>query len=282
MDRPVVISSYQCPGYNPLAFLDKHNIGWDIIKQSDIDFFSELYDLRDYQRLVIYGHDEYWTPNIRKKIEQAVRSGTHLVNFSGNTAFWGLSLDERKINSDRLGHTAKSAEFAPEWTLLRNYFGWAGYPIYRILNDETAAEILKYLEMTNFPSLGVDAEESKLTTSRVRVINDQSSVLRGSTLSNRDWIQDDSRLPGVEMDGIPLTETGYVDIELTGGFIPDELEIACEGWGYRGEPTHFGFCLKSRFKNGGYVWSNSSITWTHSLLNNNPSTTKNTLNAFGA
>ena len=29
------------------------------------------------------------------------------------------------------------------------------------------------------------------------------------------------------MDGIPLTETGDVDIELTGGFIPDELEIAC-------------------------------------------------------
>ena len=84
------------------------------------------------------------------------------------------------------------------------------------------------------------------------------------------------------MDGIPLTETGDVDIELTGGFIPDELEIACVGWGYRGGPTHFGFCLKSRFKNGGYVWSNSSITWTHSLLNNNPSTTKNTLNAFGA
>ena len=144
MDRPVVISSYQCPGYNLLAFLDIHNIGWDIIKQSDIDFFPELYDLRDYQRLVIYGHDEYWTPNIRKKIEQAVRSGTHLVNLSGNTA-WGLSLDERKINRDRLRHTAKSAESAPEWTLLGNYFGWAGYPIYRILNDENAAEILKYL-----------------------------------------------------------------------------------------------------------------------------------------
>lgn len=41
-----------------------------------------------YKVLLSVGHDEYWTPMLRKAYEDARENGVHLAFFSGNELFW--------------------------------------------------------------------------------------------------------------------------------------------------------------------------------------------------
>ena len=277
MDRPAVIANYHSVHANPLKFLDENNLTWDLIKQSDVDFMPGQYNLNDYRKIIIYGHDEYWTLNLRTQIENAVQNGTDLVNLSGNTCYWALDIKGRKINRDRLGRYIKSSE--PEYKLLGNAFDWAGFPIKRKVHKVDKAILLDQLKKTNFPENGDSEDEILRKTDLVRTIGPTSSILHNTGLRKGDWIK--GPVLGVEVDGIPLTTNGDVNLEETDGFEPDELEIGCEGWAIRtSDVKHFGFCIKSRFRKGGYVWSNSSVSWTRTLTDNNPHTRQITLNAL--
>jgi hypothetical protein len=281
IDRPIEhLAKYGQPHYSVLKFLDQKNINYDLIRQSDIDFSPYKYDMSTYDNLIIYGHDEYWTPYLRSNIERAVASGTNLINLSGNTAFWGVSLQGRRINRSILG---KLQYVAPTLSLLGNHFLYAGYPIARKLpsKDEDRKKLLEQLHALNFPLENISEYEAGLLQG-VRVLNPSASVLRGISTKRGDWIHNRGGVGilGIEIDGIPLDSRGNVDLNITKGIEPKELEIATEGWGWYGKATHFGFNLKSRYKGGGWVYSNSSITWVQTLMEKNETTQKITLNAF--
>ncbi|MFE6856943.1 N,N-dimethylformamidase beta subunit family domain-containing protein, partial [Streptomyces sp. NPDC057674] len=50
--------------------------------------------LAPYRLLVVNGHDEYWTAEMRDSVEGFVRRGGNLAVFAGNTAWWQIRLED--------------------------------------------------------------------------------------------------------------------------------------------------------------------------------------------
>ncbi|MGC5343540.1 N,N-dimethylformamidase beta subunit family domain-containing protein [Streptomyces sp. DT171] len=66
----------------------------------DVDFCSGL-DLHDgdellshYRLLVVNGHDEYWSSEMRDSVEAFARRGGNLAFFAANTAWWQMRLED--------------------------------------------------------------------------------------------------------------------------------------------------------------------------------------------
>ena len=51
---------------------------------------------------VSMGHDEYWTPAMRKAVEAARRGGTNLAFLGANTMYWRIRLEDRATGPARL------------------------------------------------------------------------------------------------------------------------------------------------------------------------------------
>jgi len=73
-----------------------------------LSYFANL-DLHDRQDLlagalgyVSTGHDEYWTPSMRRTVENARDAGTNLAFLGANTAYWRIRLGDRSTGPRRL------------------------------------------------------------------------------------------------------------------------------------------------------------------------------------
>lgn len=278
--RPRLSSWKSSFGYHPLGILEEAGIAYDLILQSDLDNPSLGYDLRNYESIVLYGHDEYWTGEIRHQIEKAVEAGTRLVSFSGNTCYWRLMRKRHMINRNIYGRYKIDTEFGGEEKLLGGAFHYAGFPIMRRTKTEEIHERTNQLIELGFPEKLI-IKDIELFTSGVQIINPAAELLHNTRLQSGDFLTGNSPILDVEIDGIPLDRNGNVNLEATKGFEPDELEIAAEGWGWHGRVKHFGFGLKSRFRKGGYVYSLASIGWVRADLETGGALRQMTLNALG-
>jgi hypothetical protein len=285
--RPRVNSWPSGFGYAPLDLLAEAGIDYDLIQQSDLDVPELGYDLMAYEKIVLYGHDEYWTANIRSTIERAVAAGATLVNLSGNTCWWRLTRDEQLINRNVAGHWYKDTEFGPEEQLLGVSWRFAGYPVARKIKPENAKGIREGLLSLGFPNeyMGDDFETM---TGSIRITDPSATILSGTGLERGDWLVGDWPVLDIEMDGLPMDRDGGIDLEKTKGFEPDELEIGAEGWGYSSSgrvekgATRFAFMVKSRFRKGGMVYSLPSISWVRAAQQTGGALRQITLNALKA
>ena len=73
-----------------------------------LSYFANV-DLHERQDLltgalgyVSTGHDEYWTPSMRRTVETARDTGTNLAFLGANTAYWRIRLDDRPTGPLRL------------------------------------------------------------------------------------------------------------------------------------------------------------------------------------
>ena len=57
--------------------------------------------LRGARAYVSLGHDEYWTPGMRRAVESARDAGTNLAFFGSNTAYWRVRLGRSATGSQR-------------------------------------------------------------------------------------------------------------------------------------------------------------------------------------
>jgi hypothetical protein len=81
------------------AQFDRHFARWaegegyafDMITQTDLHFRPEI--ISDYACIVIVGHDEYWTREMRETIDRYVEQGGRLARFGANF-MWQIRLEE--------------------------------------------------------------------------------------------------------------------------------------------------------------------------------------------
>ena len=81
------------------ASYDRHFAGWserngfavDMATQHDLHYRPEI--LEDYDCVVIVGHDEYWSWEMRDAIDTYVEAGGHLARFGGNF-LWQIRLED--------------------------------------------------------------------------------------------------------------------------------------------------------------------------------------------
>ncbi|WP_051759229.1 N,N-dimethylformamidase beta subunit family domain-containing protein [Herbidospora cretacea] len=69
--------------------------GFDADFCDGLDLSPELLD--GYRLLVVNGHDEYWTREMRDACEEFVRRGGNMAIFAGNTAWWQARLEGRTL-----------------------------------------------------------------------------------------------------------------------------------------------------------------------------------------
>ena len=74
--------------YPMIRWLEKN--GYDIGFLSTEDIHSDGAPLKNYKGILIVGHNEYWSKQMRDNLESAVQSGVNLAAFAGDTMGWQI------------------------------------------------------------------------------------------------------------------------------------------------------------------------------------------------
>lgn len=96
---------------------------------SGLDLHDGLDLLRRYRLLVVNGHDEYWSAEMRDAVEEFVRGGGNLAVFSGNTCWWQVRFEDglRTMVCHRDAFTDPLARTDPARTTVE----WSADPVNR-------------------------------------------------------------------------------------------------------------------------------------------------------
>lgn len=84
---------------------EREGIAIDFATQHDLHFHPEL--LQAYSCIVLVGHDEYWTREMREAMDAYLEAGGHLARFAGNFA-WQVRLEQEgavQVCYNRLAHS---------------------------------------------------------------------------------------------------------------------------------------------------------------------------------
>lgn len=68
--------------------------GWRIDVAQSPDLHHDTTTLDGYESVLSVGHDEYWSAQMRDRVESFVADGGHAAFLSGNTAFWQVRLED--------------------------------------------------------------------------------------------------------------------------------------------------------------------------------------------
>ena len=102
---------------------------------SNLDLHLDPRTLLGYRLLVVNGHDEYWTWEMRDRVEGFVRAGGNLAVFGANTAWWQMRIEDdgRTMVCYRDANADPMAALAPELTTVE----WSSDPVNRPENSLT-------------------------------------------------------------------------------------------------------------------------------------------------
>ncbi len=85
--------------YNMVRWLEQE--GDDVTYATNLDVHANPALLASHQAFLSIGHDEYWTWEMRRHIEQAREQGIHLGFFSSNTGYWQMRLEPSRLTGER-------------------------------------------------------------------------------------------------------------------------------------------------------------------------------------
>lgn len=84
--------------YNMVRWLEQE--GYDVTYATNIDVHAHPALLASHKAFLSLGHDEYWTWEMRRHIEQARDRGLHLGIFSSNTCYWQMRLEPGRLTGE--------------------------------------------------------------------------------------------------------------------------------------------------------------------------------------
>ncbi len=74
--------------YNMIRFLERE--GYDVAYATDVDTHEHSEQILAHKGMLIVGHDEYWSWQMRDNVETARDKGTNLAFFAANTSYWQI------------------------------------------------------------------------------------------------------------------------------------------------------------------------------------------------
>jgi len=84
--------------YNMIRWLEQE--GYDVTYATNLDLHDNPALLTSHKAFLSIGHDEYWTWEMRRNIEQARDRGIHLGIFSSNTCYWQIRLEPSRLTGE--------------------------------------------------------------------------------------------------------------------------------------------------------------------------------------
>lgn len=92
VDYPASAAGWE---YNMVRWLERE--GYDVTYATNIDVHARPDILASHQAFLSVGHDEYWSWEMRRHVEQARDQGTHVGFFSANTCYWQIRLESSRL-----------------------------------------------------------------------------------------------------------------------------------------------------------------------------------------
>ena len=85
--------------YNMVRWLERS--GYDVSYTTNVDVHERGEVLQSHRAFLSVGHDEYWTWDMRRHVEEARDHGIHLGFFSANTCYWQVRLEPSRHTGER-------------------------------------------------------------------------------------------------------------------------------------------------------------------------------------
>lgn len=253
--------------YPMVKFLEQHNYGVDYA--TDVDIHEHPGLLLKYKAVIITGHDEYWSKQMRDGYQAAVNHGVRLAVFGANTAFRPVRFepDPKTGQPDRIMVNYKSDTLDPFTKTNPQYSTPAAWRLPPLNQPET--------ELLGIAYEGETADGA--AASGDLLVSDASSwVFKDSGLKNGD------KIPGL---------VGYEYDRFNDSLSrPDNIDIIFHSplTNYNGKPD-FADSSYYALPSGGQVFDAGTIQWSWGLDPSKPTyspplvkITENILNRFGS
>ena len=280
VDRPLEVTLPdghhwdQVPTNNPIKFFRESSTPVDVISQTALNTYD--YDLAQYKTIILYGHDEYWTKSELNEISAAVQGGTNLLNLSGNTGFRrviftnGVLSFEQNARGDDLSELPQTLGNPVIQMLGVRYLF---YPLKRLIED--SGKPFSDVHYQKLLSQGlpeqIPMQQALASTSGVWLPEKSSPLFAGVETDQSGFFGITSSVQNVEIDGVPLTDSGEVTASYREILGLQEADILGQSWaGFPASlksPTSSRMgLLVAKFFGKGRVISAGSVGWVRALI----------------
>jgi hypothetical protein len=103
-DRPFAsdygLGQFPAGAYNLVRWLERN--GYNASYMADVDVVLHPQPLTRHRLIVVAGHDEYWTTQMRQQLAAARDAGVSLAFFSANDVYWHARLEASSLGPDRV------------------------------------------------------------------------------------------------------------------------------------------------------------------------------------
>lgn len=177
---------------NFILWLGKENINPEYIANKDLDQNPNL--LSNYKVVCVFGHNEYWTYEERKQVENYINNGGKVAIFSGNTCWWQARLE----NNDNTLVCYKDSASDPLTGVQDSLVtvNWFDSPVNNSENKLTGVSF-RYGGFVNYNGQLTPADGY----GDYAVYNTQSWVFKGTGLKDGDEFGGTAAIVGYETDG---------------------------------------------------------------------------------
>jgi hypothetical protein len=103
-----------------IAWLERERYAYECC--TDLELHDGSVDLRGYRAIVSFGHHEYWTQEMRTRIDAFVAAGGNVAFFGGNTCWFRAEYDPERRALRRAGRWTD----APEWRMTGVSYAYGG------------------------------------------------------------------------------------------------------------------------------------------------------------
>ena len=275
---------------SPTWFHDpRHNHAHTLLASNHVDFFAidsaELdagSPMLDEVRLfVLAQHDEYWSWNMRDRIERHLRRGRPLLCLSGNVMFWKVRFENDNVAVQKISPTPSAGEletWTGKWSRILSEertmglaWRYGGYPVKR--EFETFADFQKNVVK------GSLTHEAFERSDGIEVMAPEHPLFAGTGLGRHDVFGDEVELLSVEVDGAPIDQDNAVD-RTRAPHAPPEMNILARAWSSKAHRIRsFGTLADFRFEGRGRVINVGTIGWVKAALHDD-TVARVTSNAF--
>ncbi|MBC5814946.1 MAG: hypothetical protein GIW97_00250 [Candidatus Eremiobacteraeota bacterium] len=108
-----------------IAWLERSGFAVDYC--TDLDLHGDHDLVRGYALLVTFGHNEYWSNEMRAHVERFIEAGGNVAFFGGNTCWFRVAVDEADLSISRAGRWIERCEHSLTGVSFRNGGGkWVG------------------------------------------------------------------------------------------------------------------------------------------------------------
>jgi len=259
------------PGQNVAWRQQREFVAWTDHKNIPIEYASTM-DLQNnpsllnnYDTVVLAGHSEYWSKDMRDAYDKFVQKGGNAMILSGNTMWWQVRFEGDQMISYKNSNVLND-------------------PFYGVNNDLVTTNWFR--DPVNDPenrSIGVSWRNGGYVNAKglfpasegyggYTVTDADHWIYNGTTLKNGDIFGQENTIAGFETDGALFTWVDGTPVVTGEDGTPLDFDIL--GYSPAQNPFGSGYATMGIFQSpgGGYVFNAATVDWAEGLWNFNSST----------